>query len=159
MERIAGANPNDAWAVGDNFATIHWNGQSWSAVPGGAGDGDDWLTTICVSSAGEAWTGGSSAQLWRWLPGGSSWTKVTAPLVQWVNACTALPDGTMWAAAASGAPWGGDFARWDGSTFHTEDSGLGDWIKALWSTGTSIADADVWAVGGGGIIHRAPGKP
>jgi hypothetical protein len=159
MWRIAGANPNDIWAVGDYFSTLHWNGQSWSAVPSAGGASQDILTTICVSSAGEAWTGGSDAQLYHWLPGGSSWTKVTEPLVQWVNACTVLPDSTMWAAAASGAPWGGDFVRWDGTTFRTENSGLGDWIKALWSTGSSSTQADVWAVGGGGVVRRASKKP
>jgi hypothetical protein len=144
LQAIAGSGSRDVWAVGDSFGTAHWDGQAWSAVAGGAGDGDDWLTTVCVGSDGQAWTGGSNAQLWSWMPGGAGWSQLGGPFTQWVNACTAVP-GAMWAASASGPVNGGQLARWDGSSFHSEQAGNGGGLHALWSTGSSLAGADVWA--------------
>jgi hypothetical protein len=155
-EAIAGGSAHDVWRVADGFGALHWDGKSWTSMRAGTtADATDWLTTVCVSATGEAWTGGSGALLWRWMPGGTSWTNM-GPIGSWVNACTILPDGVMWVASNPVTNSGDDFMRWDGAIFHHENSGQAGGTSAFWSTGASLANADVWSAGGGGIVRRAP---
>ncbi len=59
--------PNDAWAVGDNGQTQHWDGASWSRVaapyPGLGGR----FNGIAAASASDIWAVGSYNDGTRWL--------------------------------------------------------------------------------------------
>jgi hypothetical protein len=64
---VTAISPNDAWAVGDNGQTQHWNGATWSRVaapfPGLGGR----FNGVAAASSGDVWAVGSYNDGSQWL--------------------------------------------------------------------------------------------
>jgi len=67
LHAVTAIAPNDAWAVGDNGQTQHWNGADWSRVaapyPGLGGR----FNGIAAASASDVWAVGSYSDGNQWL--------------------------------------------------------------------------------------------
>ena len=82
LEDISCTSDSDCWAVGTTIQ--HWDGFSWSLVPGGTGD---YLTGVQCNSESDCWavgfSGSSSSLIIHW--NGFSWSVVTTPSVSGAN--------------------------------------------------------------------------
>ncbi len=140
LEAIDGVAPNDIWAVGgagdgdlSSYSYIlHWNGSSWSHVPGPLVGLMQRLTDVEAISANDVWavgeaytTSGLVAILQHW--NGTSWSNVAGPAASFSAEIHANSATDVWL-----GQW-----HWNGSSWNLE----------------RVADCDPWAsagsIGGG----------
>ena len=88
---VAALSSGDVWAVGDGDGASspayiwHWNGSSWSPVPGPTPGADRALNAVIALAADDVWAGGWYRDAsYNYFPlilhwNGSSWTQVPTP--------------------------------------------------------------------------------
>ena len=160
----AASSPNDAWAVGytetdGGLHTLleHWDGSTWTTVPGGdPSPTDDTLAGVSARTPDDVWAVGSDTvegsptdpliEHWN----GQVWRTVAAPRSdsdRRLLAVATSDSGAAWAVGLSGQPsdhvplileWNG--SGWRGAQAPRVGGG------ALYDV-TVVADDDVWAVG------------
>lgn len=139
LTAISGTGPSDIWVGGDEGLLYHWNGTAWTkqASPS-TGDIDD----LWTSSNGTVWMAGSSV----YRRSGANWVPAT-------NA----PPGTHRIAGTTDSDvWVTDYAtrvvsRWNGTSWTTENPGIGQWIRDVGATPRSV-----FVVGeSGGIVRKS----
>lgn len=89
LNAVTARSASDVWVVGlaDTSVFLHWNGQSWTRVPG---TNPSEPVDVFASSAGDAWVADESTDLPHWT-GGSRWQKVPQPKPErWWNHITAV---------------------------------------------------------------------
>jgi hypothetical protein len=153
---IWGSGSDDVWAVGQcstcsdaQQGSWHFDGSSWTSVPGGGG------TAVWGSGPDDVWTVGNVGD----TPGGTifHWTES-----EWGSVPTGLTDtavfNAVWGADSTNA-WivgtrsgssgndAGLVLHWDGSSWSTVPSPDGVLLTGIWGSSAS----DVWAVGTGAI--------
>lgn len=89
---VAAAGPNDIWGVGyvivpggEDNTFIHWDGSTWSNVPGPDPDTYSKLNAVSAAASNDVWAAGSygpsssigSTMLLHW--DGTQWTQATSP--------------------------------------------------------------------------------
>jgi len=134
---VSGSSSSDVWAVGDNGTILHYDGQTWSAVPSGVSER---LTGVWAASASEAWISGTNGALLRW--DGNAWGPAGQPpaltyayaVTGWVDASGAVPKSTVW------------FTD-DGSPIRVS---AGQWLREMLPQ-TPFTFASVWADSGGAL--------
>ena len=157
---VAATSATDAWAVGFSFPVgsasttssliEHWNGSSWTIVPGPAGTV---LWSVTATSATNAWAVGDNTnglQILHW--NGTSWLPTPGPtpsvVLAGVPVVTATSTTNAWLAASISvngivAPY---TARWNGTSWTqvppVSVSGENDVHGVASSSAT-----DVWLVG------------
>jgi hypothetical protein len=170
---------NDAWAVGFNGSTQHWNGTSWTEVANPLSTSDIVLNGVFGTSASNVWMVGDQGQLLNW--NGSAWFPAThltysnlrngwassasdawvvgdSRALHWNGSTWTLttdgPTGTNVSGTASNNVWvsasGGRLSRWNGSTWSDLLLGTTNNLNAVW-VGSPTA---VWAVGDNSTIAR-----
>jgi hypothetical protein len=169
LTAIAGAGPDDLWAVGSfdiggEFNALlfeHWNGTAWSFVAPPDESGEEFATGVTTISSTDAWVVGdvgfNQATLsahWN----GRSWTEVKTPTLQTrdsVNFLTSVSaDGAdnVWASGYEGNVNDANFAQpymvhWNGTSWQlTQVPNAGSEGSTL-SGATVLSPADVWTVG------------
>jgi hypothetical protein len=112
LQAIAAVSASNVWAVGyeqvgsgEGYyyypAIEHWNGSTWSAVPGATGYGQGYLFGVTAPSATSVWAVGdknglSFAERWN----GTGWQQVATPNVGTSNntfQAAAADSGNIWA--------------------------------------------------------------
>jgi hypothetical protein len=167
IEAIA---PNDVWAVGqwrngsvEHFQTLflHWNGTTWSQVPGAnPGPTGNQLFDVSGSAANDVWAGGvmltgSQSQPLYEHWDGSQWSAVSVPQVgtgaNWINAIEAIAPNDAWAVGYYFHTGANRFRpltmHWNGTQWGLIASpNMGDYDHTLEGV-VALAPDDVWAVG------------
>ncbi len=175
---LAGFGPDDVWA-GAVDALAHWNGTTWTELPGGAEDlwgrATDDLYALLLNKIshwdGTAWTEigafdddvvGSGVSLTGFgdklyaifadaieIWDGASWTAVPNTEAWFPYDAWAAGDDDLWLAVSD--PGGTGVRHWDGSSFiaPTLPVGARD-LHAIW--GRSVDD--LYVAGGSGVIHH-----
>ena len=185
LEAVAGASPNDVWAVGSwrhigdvyqNLA-VHWNGTQWSIVPTpNLANAENQLQAVVAIASDDVWALGSTndgitgkAVYLHW--NGTAWSYVSGP-----GDGTTLAGGDALVALASNDVWaiGSTLSHWDGSSWTLAPNpavpgALGIALKSA----VKVGACDLWAVGssfdwdtqrtvavhltpGGGTINQPP---
>ncbi|MDP9300897.1 MAG: hypothetical protein M3P43_08410 [Actinomycetota bacterium] len=162
LNDVGALAPNDVWAVGFSYggaSSIHWDGTSWSELPGARGHPGSIFLGLAAVSPTEIWAVGKASGAGGYdVPiiersDGSSWTTVAAP----------VPDGIasgLRDVSASGARsqwavgWTVDndkvfrpfVERWDGQRWTIVAVPHPD-ADALLSGVAAVGPDDVWAAG------------
>jgi hypothetical protein len=127
---VASLSASDVWAVGraDNTSTpysqyapliLHWNGTTWSVVPGATtGTGELW--GVAGVAPDDVWAVGSQALIEHW--NGRTWTvaKAPSPACDALHAVTAIASNDVWAVGVHGTPGGVEqtcIEQWNGSSW------------------------------------------
>jgi hypothetical protein len=171
LNDVTAVGPNDVWAVGgapilatsfnpiDSAAggyALHWDGRTWSAVPGAPGrETRSTLAAATAVSSSEVFAVGQ-IDPWRW--NGSQWlvTPPAAYLSQGIDAAGSTNVWTVSFASYGGFPASGPFAnasRWDGSAWQDHSAtalGVGRFLDVA-----VRGPRDVIAVGNAGRWARA----
>jgi hypothetical protein len=162
LEGVDAVAANDVWAVGTyydsfNFTNapliLHWNGTSWSVVPGPTLSGSAQLRDVAARAADDVWAVGSSNTdgplIVHW--NGTTWVQVPPPPGTGngsLEAVTALAPNDAWAVGIRYSSFNiHTFTiHWDGSAWIEVSSPSPGWEAWLVSV-TAVATNDVWAVG------------
>jgi hypothetical protein len=142
---VWGAGSGDVWAVGDAGTAMHWDGGAWSAIATGTAES---LTSVSGSGTADVWAAAPLGIL-HW--NGKSWSEDRGPV--------AFPGDAIWTGSPNEA-WdvGGTRAlHWDGMTWTVPTFGGGDLFNGIYFGVWGSGPADVWAVGGGGVISHSTG--
>ncbi len=159
LNRLWGTSPSDVWAVGESGTIVHFDGARWSRVPSGTRES---LVGIGGREHGDAWAIGNRRTLLRLS--GTAWRSVALPKLDEEEAFADLlvvPNGEAWIVGGAtkkslagdeilshcliGHTAGGaDAAAWK----FDEDDGCGP-LGRVWGASPD----DVWADGGGDVVH------
>jgi hypothetical protein len=161
---VAAAAPDDAWAVGGSdesgspYASLveHWDGASWSIVPGASFEGV--LYSVVALGPDDVWAVGTQGYpgaglIEHW--NGTTWTATSLPFAAVLRGVAAVGPQDVWAV---GQRYGTDV---EGDTTLTMHFDGGSWSEVPspsplqqrdtdqnWLTSVSaLAANDVWAVG------------
>jgi hypothetical protein len=167
---VAGVASNDVWAVGDqaggNSTLIeHWNGTSWSEVPGAKVPKGSFLLGVAAVASNDVWAVGnqpgpppgifdSFVEHWN----GTSWSLVSSPQFtagSMLNGVAADSANDVWAVGQGNGV--GLVEHWNGQAWSVVPSptgggnsnNRGSHLDAV----TVLSPSDVWAVG------SRPGPP
>lgn len=157
---VAGASPNDVWAVGSLNAApliLHWDGTAWSRVPipyGGAGMGR--LYSVTAISANDVWAVGEGTAFLHW--NGTAWSVQPVEINATYRGISAISSTDIWAVGSRPRPpynntTEGVTLRWNGVAWRHVPSfnpGLFTYLYGV----SAVAPDEVWAVGG----ERGPAK-
>jgi hypothetical protein len=152
---ISGSSANDVWAVGDEGAIIHWDGNSWTEVPSGLQTiwvptgGQSALRGVWSAGPGDAWAVGDAILHWD----GTSWSVAVAPVpnVFWQAVWGAGPSDVWivgYAQPGTAGATGRAAMHWDGNQWTTTHVETGPEppsftsLVAVWGTG----HGDVWTL-------------
>jgi hypothetical protein len=165
LKAISAVSANDIWAVGDSRAGSegngfeplieHWNGNTWSVVPGAqVGTGSDFLTGVSAISANDVWavgrTGPHSVPLIEHFDG-NTWSVVPQPVNGFdssLNSVAAISATNVWAVGEQNLNQT-VIEHFDGSAWSVVPSpsvtggGAQDFLGGV----SAIGSSDVWAVG------------
>jgi len=138
LTAISGLSSDDIWAVGGGHDgdyvgfsyIVHWDGQSWSYVPGPTAGWYHRLYDVHALSASEVYAvgdyqdaSGYHGLFLRW--NGSSWTRLPDPPVGGMSIEAIAPSRVY--------VGGGGVSLWDGSSFTTISTIPGSASPGLWS--------------------------
>ncbi len=156
LKAVDAGSPNDVWAVGDVVSArstgtlvLHWNGTTWTRIPGPTGlphSTTNTLTGVSVLSRSDVWAAGSVASgarglLLHW--NGRTLTEVAGPnhlQGMPLYAISGISRNDIWAAAPNSLlHWNG--RRWSVAYSHRFRCGGG--LLGIWFASRS----DGWAVG------------
>jgi len=155
IERMWSISDNDMWAVGgyDGVGDLmHWDGSRWTGTTKVAGD---WLHGVWASAPNDVWVVGDTKMLSHW--DGTAWTPYTGGTN--LNAVWGATSDDVWAVG-----YNAEIKHWDGASWSPDPSCMvqdpgyncaivGYYTKHLFDVWGANAN-DVWAVGGGVILHR-----
>jgi alpha-tubulin suppressor-like RCC1 family protein len=169
LDAVAGVGANDLWAVGAassgpgpiKMIFEHWDGTSWTNVPGPAGT-DDFGSAVTAISANDVWAVGSDdlsgttvSAHWN----GHVWTRVATPMLHDGNASLNMLTGlagtssnNVWASGYESNVNSQNFDKpyllhWTGSAWSLvslpNDGSEGSQLDGI----AALSAGDVWAVG------------
>ncbi len=154
LRAVAGAGPDDVWAVGSQQTALHWDGAVWTpmALPAPYDFYGLVLRTAFVDGAGRVWVAGrvtpQASEYWTGLIGfssGEDWTWYKTGLTN--DVAGIWSDGADLAIAAGE---GLEVFTWLGGAWHKQDVWI-DCLDAVWGDGQGNA----WVVGKkGGVLQR-----
>jgi len=170
LNGVAAATASDAWAVGQSsgnpadhvFQTLaeHWNGTAWTqAKTPNPGTGDNVLSSVAATSAGNAWAVGSYdtgpgtepralAEHWN----GTAWTRVPTPnpgIGGYLITVAATSASNAWAVGSYSASAGSSLTlidHWNGTAWAQVPSpspGITNYLAGV----AALSATDAWAVG------------
>jgi hypothetical protein len=147
---------NDVWAVGGDCYGIdtlaeHWNGSSWSIVPGPQIPGGEWATLYGVEavSSSNAWAvgyaGSESPLVEHW--NGQAWSIVNVPGQGYLGDMASTGPNDVWAVGSSDT--GPLVEHFNGSQWSVVSvpQPAGGYLGSV----TALSPTNVWAVGSQGI--------
>jgi hypothetical protein len=148
--------PNDVWAVGGDCYGIdtlaeHWNGSSWSIVPGAQIPGGDWATLYGVEavSTSNVWAvgyaGEESPLMEHW--NGQAWSIVSVPGSGYLGDMASTGPSDIWAVGSSNT--GPLVEHFNGSQWSVVS--VPQPAGGSLSSVTALSPANVWAVGSQGL--------
>jgi hypothetical protein len=159
LNAVDGVSSRDMWAVGNtcygmNTLFEHWDGTTWSMVPGpGLPKGDEWATLsgVAAISSSNVWAVGYRSSGWtealieHW--DGNSWTIVPGARLggtgSYLSAVAATGPNDVWAIGGNGG--GNLIEHFDGTSWSAVSSPQ---PQGAALTGiTAISPTNVWAVG------------
>ena len=159
LNAVDAASANDVWAVGNTcygLSTLieHWNGSTWSIVPGASlarGDQEATLSGVAVISSSNAWavgyrsSGTREALIEHW--NGSTWTEVPGARLagsdSYLTAVAATGPSNVWAiGSANGLPLVEHFNGTSWARISTPQP-AGASLDAI----SVLSPTDVWVVG------------
>ncbi len=165
LSGVAAISSSNVWAVGWQDAgglqplIEHWNGTSWSVVPGASPrGGESYLTSISASGPNERLGGGGAAPNSNFVEhwNGTNWSVVSTPQPtrgSSLDAVTAISPTNAWAVGSQRASTGAQVTfvvHWDGTSWTEVPSPnprtAGDAENQLRSVAALSAD-NVWAFG------------
>lgn len=150
LRSVSATGPQDVWAVGRRDLpggtaagplALHWDGSSWTRVPGVIG-GAPWLETVAALSPTDVWTGGEKL-LERW--DGSDWRVEPHDFSVHGQLSAASPT-SLWLATQNRGVVAWDGHSWRSFSLH----GMGVKRAGTWpsiNAVTALSAQDVWAVG------------
>lgn len=152
IEAAAAVSANDIWAVGGggdgdwiDFSNIfHWNGSTWSHVPGPTPGYHQRLWDVHAFASDDVWAVGSYQEGNEILPlmlhwNGAGWTQFMSPAGGGSLAAFSPTDMIS---------IGGGIARWDGTSWQSEPiGGLEDVIGPSLGSLAVTGPCEVWGVG------------
>jgi hypothetical protein len=134
-----GSAPDDIWAVGGDLATLHFDGQGWTRIPGLVGN--DLLAAIWGTAANDVWAVGTNGTIARLENG--AFKKVTSPTTKWLQAVWGSAPDNYWAVGETGT-----MLHYNGQAWTVEPTLTAQNLYALWGDGPN----NIWAVGGNGVV-------
>ncbi len=151
---VWGTGPEDVWAVGADArdgtgpTVIHYDGDAWSGVPTGQGQGDLWW--VFGFNGGPIYMGGDGGVILRY--DGSDFTLMDTPGTETVFGIWGASPDDVWAVGGASASAGGFAWRLSGDTWTAEPSVPADVTAdaAIWKMFGASAN-DAWAVGSNGV--------
>ena len=154
LHAVAGAAPDDVWAVGavpyptPDTLLLHWDGTQWSIVPGaGLPPGGGELDGAAALAPDDVWAVGSysaGALTEHW--DGTQWRLVPAPGGGQLYAVAGVAADDVWAVG-----FGGDglIEHWNGLAWSVVP---GPSVTGYYGVSALAAD-NAWAVGPSGTVH------
>lgn len=142
----------DVWAVGDNGATIHWDGTAWTNRTGAT---SLTLTRLWAPDAQTLWAigtdGGNSAAIFHWS--GTGWVKDGPGIAaETLNGIWGAGPGDIWTVAGTFSLTStGKILHYDGTSWTVAPTDYSGQLPGLFGVWGRSAN-DVWAVGGNGVI-------
>lgn len=155
LNDVDAAGANDVWAVGGDCYGIdtlaeHWNGSSWSIVPGPQIPGEDWATLYGVEaiSSSNAWAVGYAGEaplVEHW--NGQAWSIVSVPGSGYLGDLASTGPNDVWAVGyANSGPLVEHFNGTQWSVVPVPQP-AGGYLDAI----TALSPTNVWAVGARGL--------
>lgn len=156
---VAAMGANDVWAVGLSAGTAagpstiteHWNGTSWSAVPG-AGSGSGELFGVEGVASSDVWAVGDPALIEHW--NGTSWAKSSPAIPRGGSGLSFRSVSTLAANDAWAVGWYSKgtvktlVEHWNGSKWSVVPSpNAGTQVPSRLFGVSARSSTDVWAVG------------
>jgi hypothetical protein len=161
LQGVAGASPNNVWAVGYYGCSSgaacqtlmeNWNGSAWSVVSSpNVGNANNFLQGVAAVGTNDVWAVGfyAGSTAYRTLVehwNGAAWSVVSSPNSgngdNYLYGVAAVSTNDVWAVGDSGS------IHWNGTQWSVVSTPMGG-LKAVAAVGTN----DVWAVGDSGSIH------
>lgn len=160
LEGVGGSAGNDVWAVGHHSDYSgagwqglfrHWNGRSWTSVPGPAGRGR--FYAVAAVSRTDAWAVGEGPEIAHW--NGKAWSIVPSPRVTFdprepasLRGVAAISATNVWAIGLNWhVPTGQLIEHWNGRNWRVvPDAAAG---QHPLSGIAALSATDMWAVGKG----------
>lgn len=99
LRAVWGAAPDNAWAVGQSVALLHWDGRGWTGLSS-LGSHNLALNAIWGSSASDVWVAGDHGAVWHW--DGTQWAFTAAETDQNIHALWGASATEAWAVADRG---------------------------------------------------------
>jgi hypothetical protein len=183
LRAVGGTSPSDVWAVGIKFEGNaydpgqmtelfeHWDGTSWSVVPGPPGSEDRQLQDVVAISPSDVWAVGAESAPDPNNPGsyidrtltehwdGSSWTVVPSPnhsdsSFDYFSAVSASSPTNVWALGqwTTDSAYGNSIQRWDGDAWQIVEHPFSDFpipgggTTNFWNLAT-LSPTNVWFAG------------
>lgn len=95
--KVAGSGPSDVWIGGRDDLVLHYDGETLTPTPTGAGLDGDWVT-VAMSGGRPVLVGGASnARIAERSADGASWRVHSPELVPALQGVCVAPDGSAWA--------------------------------------------------------------
>jgi hypothetical protein len=166
LRSITAISANDIWAVGSKSATggdqtliQHWDGTTWTQIPGPNPGSSNYLFSVDAISANDVWAvgryrpaGGSVDQTLTLHWDGSTWSMVASPNVgvdhNDLRGVAAIATEDVWAIGYYGPVGSGQTLamHWDGQAWSVVPSGnMGD--SSFLTSVDAMSPTDIWAVG------------
>ena len=150
LRSVAVVSANDVWAVGGyinnwgdpyNPLIEHWNGTSWSIIPGPNVSVNNPFYGVAVVSANDIWAvGGIILEHWN----GTTWSIVPSPnLTGAAYSIASVSNNDVWAVGEPSSL----VEHWDGTSWSIASSpNPGPGQNALYGV-AAVSSSDIWAVG------------
>jgi hypothetical protein len=156
LNDVDAVSANDVWAVGGDCYGIdtlaeHWNGSSWSIVPGPQIPGGEWATLYGVEavSSSNVWAlgyaGSESPLMEHW--NGHAWSIVSVPGQGYLSDMASTGPNDVW--AVGGGDTGPLVEHFNGSQWSVASvpNPAGGYLDSV----TVLSPTNVWAVGSQGL--------
>jgi hypothetical protein len=152
LRGVWGSSDHDVWAVGDEGAIVHFDGQAWSHSKSGTLEN---LTGVHGVTPNEIWVSGEKGAILQW--NGSSWIQASEAKGLTLLSIWASGPKDVWAAGMDGEGDAGMVYRWDGTKWAAQ--GIPG-ATSIWAVSGS-GPHDVWMVGtsqrGAGLVLHGNG--
>jgi len=133
---------NDGWAVGENGATIHWDGASWSDFESPT---NHTLRSVYMINSFEGWAMGEGGTIIRW--DGATWNIIESPVAERLNSISMTTSSNGWAVGE-----GQVAIHWNGYVWEKEASNIQ--LPAPYTGGTvdlksvcMLSSNEIWVCG------------
>jgi hypothetical protein len=153
LQAVTAASTTDAWAVGyyapgsiTKPLIEHWDGSSFTVVPGATVSGRSSLNSVAAISTDDVWAVGSvglNVLIEHW--DGTAWTRTVTTARGDLTDVTAISSTDVWAVGFNGSD--ALTMHWDGITWTRVPTPLSSSALPQLFGVSGTASSDVWAVG------------
>ena len=142
LQAIWGTGANDVWIAGWYETTLHWDGSTWTSVPGPGAKPLELLYGVWGSATDDVWVTGGHGHLQHW--DGTAWSMVNLGLPNdELHGVTGTGPDDVWIASYD------RILHWNGSawsTSWTSTNGATGPLTKFFGVGAS-SPSEAWAVG------------